>query len=38
MENKQTTSNINSITEEEIHKFNDDEFQKLLDDKPWDSE
>lgn len=27
-----------TVTEEEIHKFNEEEFQKLLDAKPWDSE
>lgn len=35
---KENASIKTSITEEQIHKFNEEEFQKLLDDKPWDSE
>ena len=27
-----------TVTEEEIHKFNEEEFQKLLEAKPWDNE
>jgi len=38
MENKSSITNTSVVTEEEIHKFNEEEFQKLLDAKPWDSE
>jgi hypothetical protein len=38
MDKKNYTQNIETVTEEEIYIFNDEEFQKLLDSKPWESE
>jgi len=38
MDKKNYTQNIKTVTEEEIYIFNDEEFQKLLDSKPWESE
>ena len=38
MDRKNQTKKTETVTEEEIHNFNEDEFQKLLDSKPWESE
>ncbi len=38
MEKKNQAQNTETVTEEEIHKFNDEEFQELLEAKPWENE
>lgn len=38
MDKKNPAHIAQTVTEEEIHIFNEDEFQKLLDAKPWETE